>query len=823
MVAPVATHNDTTNQVTQYQDILTPNREAAERFLTLLDEDTDAFTFQTFDEDKERKNGALAKIFHGTLEQHWEALCQLNQLGAGVFVTVNATDGQGRKTENIMRVRAVWLEADRGDEPALPMEPHITVESSPGKYHRYVLVNDAPIAEFAAVEQRLVDDYGSDPNAKDVARVLRLPGFFHRKNPDQPFMTRIVDGSGEPPWAWEKVKEMFPPVEHVRESGHVELPAPGTPLVNVAEIASAMLVIDPDMGYQDWLLVGMALHSTGAGQEAFELWDRWSQGGRLYRMGECAYRWGTFSQNGGVTVRTLFDMAWKAGWDGEISTAEEVRPLIDQQRRRMLDSFGEHHAVAMVGGKAVVVYRERDAISGKMTTRVTSLNDLTAMYKPQRLPFVEQTKNGVKLISKPLVETWMQSRLRKTYHQVVFNPIPGLVAGELELPDGDVLNLYTGLAMEPKEGDCQLILDHIRGVWCSGDEVAYQYVICWLARMVQKPKERGHTVIVLRSGEGTGKNIIIDLLVRAFGEHATLATRPDDLVGRFNRYLGTSVLVFANEAVWGGDKAQEGMLKGLITDQEITVEEKFLPKLRLRNSVHLIMASNNDWVAPVGLDDRRFVILDVSEAYKDDRAYFAALAASIEAGGDAAFLYHLMHLDISSFNPRVLPDLGLNQATKREAKVRGMDSVTQWWLSCLEEGTLRAQIGQATYPLFSTNQETGWDHESISIPTQDLYSHYQDWAKRMGRRMEHASSFGRKLADLASATTKRPATRNGRQRVYILPSLKDCRKQFEAKTKMPWNWTQEDDLDDVASDGQLTMMPPPRMEVVGREPRERQH
>ena len=712
----VTKQEDTQNQVTQYQDTFTPDREQAERFLTLLDEDTDDFTFQTFDDDKLRKDKALATILHGTLDQLWGTLCQLNQQGAGVFVTVNATDGQGRKTENITRVRAVWQEADRGDEPALPIEPHIMVESSQGKYHRYVLVNDAPVEEFAAVEQRLVDDYGSDPNAKDVARVLRLPGFFHQKNPEQPFMVRIVSDSGEPPMPWEKAKERFPPVERARNSLSVELPEPGTPLVNPAEIASAMLMLDPEMRYQDWLQVGMALHSTGAGQEAFKLWDHWSQRGSCYRPGECAYRWSTFTPGGGVTVRTLFQMAWKAGWDGQISTAEDIQPFVEQQRRRMLDNFGKHHAVTMMGGKALVIYRERDGVSGNMTTRFTMPKDLTTMHKPERLPFVEQTTKGVTLSSKPLVETWMNSPVRRTYEQVVFDPVPGLVAGDHELPDGRVLNLYQGLTMEPKEGDCQLILDHIRDVWCSGDEVAYQYVMNWQARMVQRPQERGHTVIVLRSGEGTGKNIIIDILVRAFGEHATVAMRTEDLTGRFNDHLGTSVLVFANEAVWGGDKAQEGMLKGLITDEELTVERKYLPKYRLRNSVHLIMASNNDWVAPVGLDDRRFVILDVSEARKDDTAYFAALAASIEAGGDAAFLHHLLNLDISAFNPRVLPDLGLNQATKRDAKVRGLDSISQWWLSCLEEGTLTLSNPSPYQLRMPLGEDGDWDQSRSVFP-----------------------------------------------------------------------------------------------------------
>ena len=252
---------------------------------------------------------SLARVLHGTLDEHWDELVRLNRAGAGVFVTVNETDLKGRKKENITRIRALWQEADRGDEPTLPFEPHITVESSPGKYHRYVLVEGAPLERVRGVQQRLVDDYGSDPNAKDISRVLRLPGFYHMKNPANPHMVRILEESGEPPtWSWARAGQ-FPPLCRPRACRARRRSCRSWVLRSESRRDRfGTSPLDPDMGYQQWLQVGMALHSTGAGQEAFELWDQWSQGGSTYREGECAYRWGTFAQAGGVTMGTLFHM-----------------------------------------------------------------------------------------------------------------------------------------------------------------------------------------------------------------------------------------------------------------------------------------------------------------------------------------------------------------------------------------------------------------------------------------------------------------------------------------------------------------------------------
>ena len=48
----------------------------------------------------------------------------------------------------------------------------------------------------------------------------------------------------------------------------------------------------------------------------------------------------------------------------------------------------------------------------------------------------------------------------------------------------------------------------------------------------------------------------------------------NQVVGRFNSHMKEALLVFANEAVWGGDKVAEGTLKAMITDRETAIEFK---------------------------------------------------------------------------------------------------------------------------------------------------------------------------------------------------------------------------------------------------------
>ena len=172
----------------------------AQRFLTLLAGD-EPVTFQTFD-DGATKNPKLARILHGNLEEHAAALSALNAQGAGVFVMANRGDGLGRKATNVTGIRALFVDLDGAPlEPVLAagVEPHITIESSADRYHAYWLVSDCALEQFTPLQVALVAKFNSDPKVKDWPRVMRLPGFWHKKG--EPFQTRIIEEKYHAPYA----------------------------------------------------------------------------------------------------------------------------------------------------------------------------------------------------------------------------------------------------------------------------------------------------------------------------------------------------------------------------------------------------------------------------------------------------------------------------------------------------------------------------------------------------------------------------------------------------------------------------------------------
>ncbi|MFH7326668.1 DUF3987 domain-containing protein [Desulfurivibrio sp. C05AmB] len=153
------------------------------------------FCFRTFDDNKDRSDPRLVTTPTGALEQCGGRLASLNAKGAGVYVVVN----QGGNTDKeINTIRALFADFDQVDKNRrfdFSLKPSLVIESSPGKHHVYWLVDDFPVEQFRAAQKRIIGAYGSDPTVKNESRVMRVPGFYHRKDPI-PFLSRIIHNTG---------------------------------------------------------------------------------------------------------------------------------------------------------------------------------------------------------------------------------------------------------------------------------------------------------------------------------------------------------------------------------------------------------------------------------------------------------------------------------------------------------------------------------------------------------------------------------------------------------------------------------------------------
>lgn len=172
-------------------------------FLRALAPDaTDGWTFQTFCDSQ--AGGARPRILHGTFEKNSALLARENERGAGIFVMVNAGDLEGRSNSNVIAVRALFVDIDSDGVQTVSnvlevckragLDPTAVIQTSPGRFSVFWRVTGCSLDQFANFQKRLARRFGTDASVCDLCRVMRVPGFHHRKT--EPFESQLLAVTG---------------------------------------------------------------------------------------------------------------------------------------------------------------------------------------------------------------------------------------------------------------------------------------------------------------------------------------------------------------------------------------------------------------------------------------------------------------------------------------------------------------------------------------------------------------------------------------------------------------------------------------------------
>lgn len=549
--------------------------------------------------------------------------------------------------------------------------------------------------------------------------------------------------------------------------------APASPDTNVAfdiaRAASALRAIpvsaadDPASGGRDlWRDLGMALHhASGGSDEARELWNEWSKPGAKYR-GERDQRraWKSFARPDGkpvLTIASLYHTAARYGWtapsvidiDAALAELDDLPDLLpDEPGDPVVRRLNTRHAVVAVKGRTLITTEQRDGSVAFGTVR-----DLQTYYENDRLPL---PGNKVETAA----TRWLRSLDRRTYPDgVTFAPNGG-TAG--------MLNLWRGWAVDADpSASCDLFLAHVREVVAGGSSENADYILGWLAHLVQRPEEKPGVALVLRGDKGTGKDTFADYVARMIGRrHAPTVAESDHIVGKFNARLQNALLLHVQEGSWAGDRKAESVLKYLVTSDQIEIEQKGIDSFSVPSVLRLFISANASWIVPASADERRWAVFEVSSARRRDDVYFTAFRKEMNGGGPAGLLHFLRTRDLTSFNVRHAPDTeGL-----RNQKIASLRGVSAWWFELLNRGELR-------------EWDCGWADNSQVIGREVLRQHYLSWCR--GRRFDgdpvDEVRFGRTLREmLPSLGDRRPRDKlSGRVRQYALPALPVCRSAFE--------------------------------------------
>lgn len=535
--------------------------------------------------------------------------------------------------------------------------------------------------------------------------------------------------------------------------------------VTLEQMERMLQFIPPDVPHDDWVKIGMAIHSQHPNGDGMDLWDEWSRPGETYDRSMVKAKWRSFRKGGNIRVGTLFYFAREHGWEpGPDDSVKQVRNM-------QLEMLNRSYAMVMVGNKARVL-REVVPEDPLMPDYVImSAEDFKMILSNEFM--IEGNNEKPRL----LPDAWIRWRYRRTYP-----------AGMGMFPEGppseEWYNTWRGFSVEPKQGKCERFYEHINDIICNGNKEQASWVLDWMADAVQDPANPKGTAIVLRGDEGIGKGTLADKFGSLFGCHYRHLNNDSHLTGNFNAHMMDALFVFADEITWGGNRKTAGVLKGMITEKHLLGERKNVDAVSYRNMVRLMIASNADWVVPADMSSRRWFVLDVSNKRKNNFDYFEAITEEWENGGAAALLYDLQNREITH-NLRRAPE------TKALAHQRSQSMPTslRWWYGILETGVLDApdeevlNIKGMKRPNGRGNEEIDASWPSL-VRCTNLYALYEDWGLSKNHIVLGASTFYMHMERVGLKLTRRETTGGIKPRCFEIPDREEAAAIFANKIGM---------------------------------------
>jgi hypothetical protein len=358
----------------------------------------------------------------------------------------------------------------------------------------------------------------------------------------------------------------------------------------------------------------------------------------------------------------------------------------------------------------------------------------------------------------------------RVYNGLAFSPTPTA---------GDVFNMWVPPTVVPAPGDWRDLRCFLLEVICAGDRWAFRYLIRFLAHMLQRPEEKPGIMIVLLGGQGTGKGTFFRLLQAIWSRTTLLTVDVDHVIGNFNAAIERNYVICMDEALFAGDRKAADRLKSFVTEPTVTIEQKHQPRRTIQSVHRFFAASNHDHFAQVDPDDRRLLILRVSDTRKGEHLYWERIHRMIaDPQVIAATVHDLQRYQLQHFRVRQKPKTFAHM----DQRLKSLAGFNRYWFEVLQTGDLS--------PGSPLGLSEPWQGSQF-ISTKQLMANWRDFERQARqfapRQTKEVHDAIRRLCP--SAATVRTVQNNNQARGHQLPPLPDARAEFEKFMGGPIQWT----------------------------------
>ena len=382
--------------------------------------------------------------------------------------------------------------------------------------------------------------------------------------------------------------------------------------------------------------------------------------------------------------------------DDDDATFENISNLNDNPAFQQKKTNSQYNADANLSSKedAVAWLNKTNfgtSLNGKFkmvrenpdgTIEIRDWKDFVKDYSNVRIQITSAEDGKTKFVQ--ITDLWDISSYRREY-KFGFDFDPSFVGHKDEK-----YNLFKGYKLgKGIAGDVAPFLEFMKDVICAGNERDFAILEALIAQMFQFPRLKPGIVTVIRGDEGVGKSFFLERLCDLIAPYYFRTSNPEHIFGDHNGQLKHVLLLHLEEAVWPGGKKSESLLKDMITNPTIPINDKFVPVYTVPNHLHLFITGNPEWLIAAGPRARRLFALHASEAHRRDTQYFGKLYEWFRNGGDAALLHHFLNVKFEASLAKFgITDLRSIPVTREhiEQQKQSMSGIREWAVNWTELG-----------------------------------------------------------------------------------------------------------------------------------------
>lgn len=634
------------------------------------------------------KKDIPALVMRDTLANSWAWITALNAQGYGIFTAIQALDGRGRHLENVAFIRTHVVDLDdlataqQSYQAACNWQPlpSFAVNTSPGKHHIYwPAVPYQGNDRYQLIERKLVALFGGDPSVIDAARVMRLPGSLHLKDPTSPYLVTCHSLQG---FGYATAPEHL---EHALQSvqvsmggggGRKELGDPDLQAPSETWAKAALMHVDPNLlDRKDWITVTSAfkqsIYSHIHENDAYEFWCRWCAQYEHNDIGENAKQWNSI-RNTEVGFKNLLNRSptLKASvtlGNPTVFVPTQTPPAAPPSGTFAVQPLPAVTPTAYAASEPVQVVPPMPDPGASITSEMLTPQECSLYFND--CTFVERfgeiltpggrmlgpgAFNG-KFGGKKFIidstgsitdEAW-KAATRSTVWRVPnvdhIRFVPECKPGEhiIDALGRYGVNTYKPAVITRRKGDPSPFLNHLNLIIPDFND--RKQFVEYLAHNAKYPGTKIPWAYLIQSEEGAGKGVIKSVIKHCMGGPYVHFPNAKELIesgSKFNAWMRSKLFIVVDEIKVDERRDMIEVLKPMISEAEIEIQGKGADQDKEDNYSNWIFFSNYKDAIPIRKNGRRFAIIYSAIQSVDDlklrgmdQGYFDRLYNWLEFGG----------------------------------------------------------------------------------------------------------------------------------------------------------------------------------------------